>query len=129
MSIGPEGERGVPRREVVTGEPRERRGVPRPVRARSEIDEQTALGVAYVHSLMRSQLRTAIVGFGILVVLLGALPLVFAGVGEHLDLWPSGPSVAWVVLGVGAYPVLVAIGRWYVRRAERNERDFSDLVE
>jgi hypothetical protein len=125
----PAGQRPVPRRVVVTAGPRQGRSTVRPVRARSEIDEQTALGAAYVRSLMRSQLRTAAVAFGILVALLGGLPVVFTLVPDNLDLWPSGPSLAWAVLGIAAYPLLVLIARWYVGRAERNERDFSDLVE
>jgi hypothetical protein len=125
----PGSERPVPRREVVTGVPRQGRRSVRPVRARSEIDEQTVLGAAYVHSLIRSQFRTATVGLAILVALLGGLPVVFSVVPNRLDLWPSGPSLAWAVLGVAAYPLLVLIARWYVGRAERNERDFSDLVE
>jgi hypothetical protein len=37
-------------------------------------------------------------------------------------------TVVWIVLGFGCYPVLVLIAWWYVRRAERNERDFARLV-
>jgi hypothetical protein len=33
------------------------------------------------------------------------------------------------VLGVAVYPVMWLIARWYVHRAERNERDFTRLVE
>ena len=35
----------------------------------------------------------------------------------------------WIVLGFAAYPPLVLLACWYVRRAERNERDFVRLVE
>ena len=35
---------------------------------------------------------------------------------------------AWVLLGAGCYPVIVGIAVVYVRRAERNERAFDDLV-
>jgi hypothetical protein len=125
---GPSGERPVPRREVVTAGPRGSR-TPRPVLTRSEIDEQTVVGEAYVHSLMRSQLRAACIGLAALAGLLGTLPLVFALLPVDVDLWSLGITPAWAVLGILAYPVLVAIARWYVRRVERNERDFSDLVE
>ena len=37
--------------------------------------------------------------------------------------------LAWGLLGFVVYPVLVAIGWWYVRAAERNERAFTDVVE
>jgi hypothetical protein len=34
----------------------------------------------------------------------------------------------WWLLGVLVYPFLLALAWIYVRRAERNERDFRDLV-
>jgi hypothetical protein len=40
-----------------------------------------------------------------------------------------GMPLAWGLLGFLVYPVLVAIGWWYVRAAERNERAFTDVVE
>jgi hypothetical protein len=33
------------------------------------------------------------------------------------------------VLGIGVYPCLLAGGWWYVRQAERNEREFVELVD
>ncbi|MGP9022340.1 hypothetical protein ACT1U9_28555 [Streptomyces sp. BR1] len=109
------------RREVVTGVPRRARtaGGYRP---RTEIDEQTTLGHTYVRSLMRSQLLTGLAVFAVLVLLVGPLPLVFAARRDD-------PGLVWGVLGFGVYAPLVLLGRWYVRRAERNERDFARLVE
>jgi hypothetical protein len=40
-----------------------------------------------------------------------------------------GMPLAWVILGFAAYPVLIGLGWVYVRTAERNERDFADMVE
>ncbi|MDV9189603.1 hypothetical protein R6L23_15510 [Streptomyces sp. SR27] len=118
-----------PRRETVTyasahgtgagPSPARRRPVHPP--ARSEIDEQTTLGHTYVRSLMRSQLRAALTALGALALLVGSLPLVLAV--------PAPEAIVWIVLGVGVYPVVWAIAHWYVRRAERNERDFTRLVE
>ena len=88
---------------------------------RTELDEQTTLGHTYVRSLMRSQLRAALAVFTVLVLLIGPLPLVFAATRR------DGPQ--WAVLGFGLYPPLVLLARWYVRRAERNEKDFVRLVE
>lgn len=118
-----------PRRVVVTGEPRRGQRPMGPLRARSEIDEQTAVGAAYVRGLMRSQLRAGLAAFLVLGGVLGALPLVFAGLPDDVGPWPSVPALVWTVLGVAAYPFMLVIGYWYVRRAERNERDFSDLTE
>ncbi|QNE73579.1 hypothetical protein F0344_02175 [Streptomyces finlayi] len=110
----------TPRREVVTGESRRVRPLPR-YRAQSEIDEQTALGGAYVRSLMRSQLRAGLTAFGVLALVAGTLPLVFAAL--------DSAAVVWAVLGFATYPPLTLTAWWYVRRAERNERDFARLVE
>ncbi|MEU5252643.1 hypothetical protein [Streptomyces longwoodensis] len=118
------------RRVVVTGPPRRTwtgsRGrpghAPARYRPRTEIDEQTTLGHTYVRSLMRSQLRAALAGFAVLVLLVGPLPLLFAAL-------PDARRLQWALLGFGLYPPLVLLARWYVRRAERNERDFVRLVE
>lgn len=110
------------RRVVVTGVPRRTRRTSGYYRPRTEIDEQTTLGHTYVRSLMRSQLRVALAVFAVLVLLVGPLPLVFAAM-------PDGASLEWVVLGFCVYPPLVLLARWYVRRAERNEKDFVRLVE
>ena len=36
--------------------------------------------------------------------------------------------VTWIVLGGLVYPLFVLLAWRYVRRAERNERDFADLM-
>ncbi|MGA8248857.1 MAG: hypothetical protein WB797_18270 [Nocardioides sp.] len=94
----------------------------------SEIDALTRLGEVYVQSLMRAQLRLAAYVVIALGVSLGGLPLVFRllPVGRvHL----LGVPLTWLLLGVVVYPWLLMLGWWYVRRAERNEAAFEDLVE
>lgn len=114
-----------PKREVVT-HPRTRAARPGPQHpVARDVQEQTALGEVYLRALMRAQLRLGLaVGAGVC-LLLGALPLVFA-------LWPGaglwGVGLPWLVLGLPVYVLLVAAGAVYVRRAERNERDFAELV-
>ncbi|MFH9657591.1 hypothetical protein ACH4NF_15415 [Streptomyces sp. NPDC017248] len=71
---------------------------------------------------MRRQLRLALGTFALLLALLGPLPLAFAALPDPATR-PGSAAVVWAVLGVAVYPVLVLIGRWYVVRAERNERD------
>ncbi|MFF2650137.1 hypothetical protein [Streptomyces sp. NPDC058045] len=109
----------APRRERVTGEPRHVHRAPHH-RTQWEIEEQTTLGAAYVSALMRSQLRAGIAVFAALALPVLTLPLFFAALGD--------PVVVWLVLGFGCYPPFVALAWWYVRRAERNERDFARLV-
>ncbi|MFE7130062.1 hypothetical protein ACFVIM_04320 [Streptomyces sp. NPDC057638] len=118
----------TPRREVVTGVPRSARRAPGHAPARSEISEQTTLGTTYVRSLMRSQLRTALTALAALALLVGALPLYFALPGAFGG-GPLSPLVVAATLGIAVYPVMWLIARWYVHRAERNERDFVRLVE
>ncbi|MFF9624163.1 hypothetical protein [Streptomyces griseosporeus] len=111
------------RRVVVTGPPRRTRRAPgRPHRPRTEIDEQTTLGHTYVRSLMRAQLRAALTVFAVLALLVGPLPLLFAAL-------PDARRLEWAVLGFCLYAPLVLLARWYVHRAERNERDLVRLVE
>lgn len=110
------------RRVVVTGPARRSNRAFGYYRPRTEIDEQTTLGHTYVRSLMRSQLRAGLTVFAVLVLLVGPLPLVFAVTADARRL-------TWLVLGFCLYPPMILLARWYVRRAERNERDFVRLVE
>ncbi|UYQ65921.1 hypothetical protein [Streptomyces peucetius] len=119
----------APRREVVTGVPRGTRRPPGHAPARSEISEQTTLGTTYVRSLMRTQLRAALYALGTLALLVGSLPLLFALPAALGGSAGSPEPFVWAALGVAVYPVMWLIARWYVRRAERNERDFVRLVE
>ncbi|MFJ1729805.1 hypothetical protein [Streptomyces sp. NPDC088254] len=111
------------RRVVVTGPPRggNRRALDHH-RPRTEIAEQTTLGHTYVRSLMRTQLRAALTAFAVLALLVGPLPLLFAAL-------PDARRLQWAVLGFGLQIPLILLARWYVRRAERNERDLVRLVE
>lgn len=115
---------GTPRREVVTGAPRTSRPAPGPVPPARTRPQDAAV----VRDLMRRQLRLGVVAFGMLVGLIGPLPLVFAALPDPA-VRPGSALLVWAVLGVAAYPVFVVIGRWYVVRAERNERDAVERDE
>ncbi|GFH37967.1 hypothetical protein [Streptomyces pacificus] len=109
--------------------PRGTRRRPGHAPARPETDEQTPAGAVHVRSLMRSQLRAALYALGTLVLLVGTLPLLFVLPAAVLGSFsPSAPFV-WAVLGAGVYPLMWLTARRYVRRAERNEEDFTGLVE
>jgi membrane protein implicated in regulation of membrane protease activity len=122
----------------VTDEPLERVRItsPRTYAARSrarrsnaaEIDALTRLGEVYVQSLMRAQLRLAAYVVVALTVTLGALPLLFRLVPVG-DVHLFGVPLTWLLLGFAVYPWLLVLAWWYVRRAERNEAAFEDLVE
>lgn len=115
-----------PQRVRVTGP---RRGRPRRTSVASEIDAQTEIGEIYMRSLMRSQLRLALGVLLLLVVTVGALPLLFRTHHGLVTQRLLGIPLPWLVLGGGVYPFLVLLAWLYVRRAERNERTFNDMVD
>jgi putative solute:sodium symporter small subunit len=96
---------------------------------REEIDLSTGVGEVYIRSLMRAQLRTALLILLVLVGTLGALPLAFAFIDGLTEVRVRGIPLPWLVLGVGAYPALFILGWIYVRRAERAESAFTRLVD
>lgn len=103
-----------PRREVVTGEPRTRPTRPAPPVPPVPLDPEAA-------GLIRRQLSVALRAAGALVLLIGTLPLVMAFVPGAATARIGGLGLAWLLLGVAAYPVMWLIGRWYIRQVERNE--------
>ena len=100
-----------------------------PPSAAHEIDAQSQVGEVYLRSLLRAQLRLAVAVVVLLAVLVGGLPLVFWLLPEVSQARFLGMPLAWGLLGFLVYPTLLAIGWWYVRAAERNERAFTDVVE
>jgi hypothetical protein len=117
-----------PKRVTITGPRRDVRRAPRRSAA-DDIDQQTLLGAIYLRSLMRSQLLLGVATVALVVVPLAVLPLLFAW-------WPSlsalqvGPlPLWWFVLGLLVYPAMLAVGWWYLRHADANEEQFTDLVE
>jgi hypothetical protein len=120
---------GKPVRVRVTS-PQTKRPGSRPRRtATSEIDAQSELGEIYLAALLRAQLRLAMGTLLALVITVGALPVVFWLVPALTSHHAFGMPVSWVVLAFACYPVLVLLAWRYVRAAERNERQFADVVE
>jgi hypothetical protein len=120
---------GEPAPRVRVTSPRTSAARTRQVSIASEIDAETSLGEVYVSSLMRSQLRLALGVVGVLALTVGALPLVFHLVPATRRLDVLGVPVPWLVLGLLAFVEILLLGWYYVRHAERNEDDFSDLLE
>ena len=117
-------EAGPPERVRVTGPPRRRT----PAARTTDIDAETRLGGMYMGSLLREQLRLAIGVLTVMALTIGLLPLAFYLLPGLSDVRLLGMPLGWLLLGVAVYPVLVALGWVYVRRAERNERDFADIL-
>jgi hypothetical protein len=93
-----------------------------------EIDEQTQVGAVYMDSLIRSQRRLAVMVCLTITAVLVGTALVGALVPRFAQLHLLGVPLPWVVLGVLVYPLLIALAAYTVRKAERNERAFTELV-
>lgn len=94
-----------------------------------EIDESTAIGEVYMRSLIRSQLRLALVVVFTLMLSVGIMPIVFVMFDSVTLYRVFGIPLPWWILGVVVYPFLLTLGWLYTRQAERAERDFAELVE
>jgi hypothetical protein len=113
-----------PERVRVTGPPRRRTPVARTV----DIDTETRLGGVYLGSLLREQLRLALRILAVLALTVGSLPLVFHLAPGLADVHLLGVPLPWLLLGVAVYPLLLLLGWRFVRRAERIEHDFAELM-
>lgn len=107
-----------------------RTGAPRTTRVSisTQIEQHTRVGDIYVASLMRVQLRQALRVLCLVLLTIGALPVVFElfpGLAGRIVL---GVPLPWVVLAFAVYPFLFACGWWFTRRAEAHERTFVQMV-
>lgn len=94
-----------------------------------EVAEDSEVGQVFVRSLIRSQLRLAVVvAVGFLLILL-VFPLLLAVVPGLDQAAFLGVPFNWLLLGVGVYPVILLSAWLYVRTATRNEARYLDLVE
>lgn len=118
----------APRRtRVVLAEVARRRT--RADRTRAELAQQTQVGEALVRGLVRAQLALALRMSLVVAIGLGGLPLLFAIAPTVGTAKLFGVNLPWLLLGVAAFPFLFAVGWAYVHLAERNEQDFTDLVQ
>ncbi|MET7864572.1 hypothetical protein ACWEOS_06240 [Micromonospora taraxaci] len=98
-------------------------------RTRAELAQQTQVGEALVRGLVRAQLALALRLSLVVVIGLGGLPWLFAIAPSLGRTTVAGVNLPWLLLGVAAFPFLIGVGWAYVRLAERNEQDFTDLVQ
>lgn len=82
----------------------------------------------YVRSLIRAQLRIAVVAAGAFAALLAAATAALAVVPEVREATLGGIPVVWLVLGVAVYPVVLLVAVLFVRAADRNERHYRSLA-
>ncbi|SCL15545.1 Protein of unknown function, DUF485 [Micromonospora rhizosphaerae] len=98
-------------------------------RTRSELTQQTRVGEALVRGLVRAQLALALRLSLVVLIGLGGLPWLFAIAPSVGRVTVLGVKLPWLLLGVASFPFLITVGWAYVRLAERNEQDFTDLVQ
>ncbi|KJF21258.1 hypothetical protein CJ178_26990 [Rhodococcus sp. ACPA4] len=99
------------------------------VRTRVEVQEQTEVGDAMIRGLVRAQLGLAIRLAVVVAGSLCAIPLstmLFPALSDY-SVW--GIRLPWLVMGGAVLPLLLITGWVFVRRAERNEQDFTNLVD
>lgn len=106
----------------------ERPGAQRIVRVIGE-QEEIPGGEGLVRWLIGKQLRVALPLAAGTSVLLGALPALFYFVPALSAVRVFGLSLPWLVLGALVYPLLVGVGIWHNKLAERNEKDFIDSLD
>lgn len=94
-----------------------------------EIDTQTSLGEVYVDSLMRAQLRLALIVGLVAAVGIGGFPLLLLLVPSARTLTILGVPFPWLVLGVLVYPAVWGLARFHDRQAARIEAEFANEVE
>ncbi len=137
------GGRGAPaaQRHRRAGHGRRRRGPDRPapggraapeagrVSLRDELAEATAHGGLYLRRLIRAQLglsTVALVTFG---GIIGALPLALLLLPGLQDVFVLGVPLPVFIIAWPPFPLFIAIGVIYSRRAAALEESFRDLVE
>lgn len=116
-----------PQRVRVTGPPRDRVG--KRTRLTADLDEDTPIGRVMVTSLIREQARAAAMTLTAVAVVVGTAPLLFWLRPDWAEEQVWGIPIAFLLLGVAVYPLLVFLGWRYVRRAERNERSFIAMID
>ena len=128
MSIGPS--RPPAEGRVRVSAPRsEGRQAPHRSGAWDEMAQQSDAGEVMARSLIRSQLRLAlVVAVGFLASLLLRWALV-RWIPTFSDAGLLGIPVPWLILGVGIYPVIGACAWLYVRAATKNENQYRYLVD
>ena len=94
-----------------------------------ELEEQTPVGEIFLGALMRRQLVLSLRVAAILVAALGAQPLVAWLLPAYGAVRVFAIPLPWLVLGVGSYPLMIALGLYYVRHAETIDDEFAELLE
>ncbi len=97
--------------------------------ARDDLYQADAYGRELLTSLMRAQAGVSLAVLLPAISLLAIYPLLAVLVPGLVNFEVWGLPFTLIVLGGGIYPPLVLLGYWYVRRAERLEQRFIELLK
>lgn len=101
----------------------------RMVHTRVEVAEQTGVGDSLVRGLVRAQLGLAVRLALLVAAAMAGVALLTAALPGFGTTTVAGIRLHWVILGVGIYPAMYAVGRFFVHLAEQNERYFIGVIE
>jgi len=117
-----------PRRQVIRAAPRrpsERSLSP----VTDDLYQPDAYGRELLTSLMRAQAGVSLAVLVPAISLLALYPLLAVLLPSLASYEVLGLPLTLIILGGGIYPPLVLLGYWYVRRAERLEQRFVELLK
>ena len=82
-----------------------------------------------MRSLIRAQLRVAVVAAATFAVLLAATTAALTFVPQIRAATVVGIPIVWIVLGAAVYPLVLVVAILFVRAADRNEKRYRSLAE
>ena len=96
---------------------------------RDELRETTEHGGLYLRRLVRSQLSLSLLAVTAFGGLVGSLPLALYLLPGLQDIEVLGLPLPLLIVALPLFPVFIAFGIVYERRAQALEEAFRDLVE
>jgi hypothetical protein len=97
--------------------------------ALEDLYQPDAYGRELLTSLMRAQVGVSLAILIPALALLAIYPLLAVLIPSLASFTVAGLPLTLIILGGGIYPPLVILGFWYVRRAERLEQRFVELLK
>jgi hypothetical protein len=96
---------------------------------RDELAEATAHGALYLRRLIRRQLGLSVLTLIAFGGFLGSLPLALYLLPGLQDVYVFGVPLPVLLIVLPPFPIFVAFGWLYARRAQSLESEFRELVE
>jgi hypothetical protein len=97
--------------------------------ARDDLYQPDAYGRELLSSLIRAQAGVSLAVLLPAISLLALYPLLAVLLPGLATFKVAGLPLTLIILGGGIYPPLVLLGYWYVRRSERLEQRFVELLK